>query len=194
MRPTEILSSEHRVIEQVLDCLAALARAARAGAPDQARAAQALEFLRLFADSCHHGKEEKHLFARLAERGLPPTGGPVAVMLGEHEEGRRLIRSMEAAAQAGDGAGFAASADAYVALLRAHIQKEDEILFRLADQVLTPDDQEALKRDFEREEATHEAGLHARLLQSAHDLALSLGVSECVEASATACCGHAAHA
>jgi hypothetical protein len=37
--------------------------------------------------------EEKRLFVKMSERGLPLSGGPLAVMLHEHEEGRRLIRA-----------------------------------------------------------------------------------------------------
>jgi hemerythrin-like domain-containing protein len=71
MRPTEILSSEHRVIEQVLDCLEAMVKGLRAGKPlEEERAATALYFLRQFADACHHGKEEERLFPMLVARGM----------------------------------------------------------------------------------------------------------------------------
>ena len=95
MKPTEILSSEHRVIEQVLDCLESMAQIARdRHSVDAAPARQAVRFLRTFADTCHHHKEEDRLFPMLYERGMPRGVGPVAVMLDEHETGRRLIREM----------------------------------------------------------------------------------------------------
>jgi hemerythrin-like domain-containing protein len=191
MRPTEILSSEHRVIEQVLDCVEALARGAQRELTFDARdALQAVEFLRKFADVCHHGKEEKHLFARLAERGFSANAGPVAVMLHEHEQGRALIRGMHAAAEGGDAAAYATAALSYVALLRAHIQKEDSILFRMADQILSPEDQEQLLVAFEREEQDLPRGTHEEMLALARSLAEKLGVRERTEQERTACCGH----
>ena len=66
MKPTEILSSEHRVIEQVLDCLDQIITGAeRTGKLDSAAATDAVDFFRTFADQCHHGKEETHLFTAL---------------------------------------------------------------------------------------------------------------------------------
>ncbi|MGD0266766.1 MAG: hemerythrin domain-containing protein, partial [Candidatus Methylomirabilota bacterium] len=37
---------------------------------------------------CHHGKEENLLFKTMVDRGFPRQGGPIAVMLHEHETGR----------------------------------------------------------------------------------------------------------
>ena len=64
---------------------------------DQRSAREALEFLRGFGDRCHHGKEEQHLFAVLAARGLPREVGPLAVLISEHEEGRALLTRMSEA-------------------------------------------------------------------------------------------------
>src|SRR5262245_578365 len=77
MRPTDILSAEHRVIEQVLDCLQRIGEnAASSGTLDMDSARAALRVLRTFADRCHHGKEEERLFPMLAKRGLPTHVGP----------------------------------------------------------------------------------------------------------------------
>ena len=66
MSPTEILMQEHRLIEQVLDCLEALTqRAEGTGTLDVASATQALEFFSVFADRCHHAKEEDCFFPLL---------------------------------------------------------------------------------------------------------------------------------
>lgn len=71
MRITEILTEEHRVIEQVLECLEAMASEAEAaGRLDGAAARQAVDFFQNFADRCHHGKEESHLFPMLERQGI----------------------------------------------------------------------------------------------------------------------------
>ena len=97
MKPTELLSAEHRVIEQVLDCLDEISkRCATGGKLDAESTRVALEFIREFADKRHHGKEEAHLFRFMEERGYPVQGGPVGVMLVEHEQGRTHVRAMPA--------------------------------------------------------------------------------------------------
>ena len=173
--PTQILIEEHTLILQALDALERRISLLEAGGtPDRAYFEKAVEFLRTFADRCHHGKEENLLFKTMVERGFPLQGGPIAVMLSEHETGRALIRGIaEGAASLGRDPAAAQriieNARGYIRLLRAHIDKENTILFPLADSVLGPQDQEDLGKEFERFEAeetgagVHEASL--RLLQ-----------------------------
>lgn len=199
MRPTEILMAEHEVIEMVLSCVERLAGdAGRSGRLDTRSAGEAIEFLRTFADGCHHAKEERHLFERLAERGWPKDGGPIGMMLLDHDEGRGLIRAMADArgrAESGQAAApvaFAQAARRYVELLRSHIQKENRVLFPMADRFLSDEDQEALLAAFEKTE--HEDvgdGTHDRMLALARDLAGSLGLEPVVLPQVAACgCGH----
>ena len=160
MKPTEILSDEHRVIEQVLACLEAIVRQAKsAGRLDGPSAQDAVAFFRNFADRCHHGKEEAHLFPALEAKGFPREGGPTGVMLDEHERGRAHVRGMDEnieAAAPGDAAAlerFAGHAEGYLVLLREHIHKEDHILFQLADRAFSADDQQRLLAAFQKVEA-----------------------------------------
>lgn len=157
MKPTEQLMKEHRLIEKILEVLGSLAADAERGTgPDPDRARDTLTFFREFADRCHHGKEEKHLFPKLGEHGYGPTMGPVAVMLGEHEQGRAHLRAVgEALSDLSlDGARlrFASAARGYIELLSAHIYKEDNILFQLADSVFTQEDQKAVEAGFDEVE------------------------------------------
>jgi hemerythrin-like domain-containing protein len=99
-------------------------------------------FIKNFADGCHHQKEEGILFPAMVENGLSKQTGPLAVMLVEHEEGRRLTQKMRQAIehlQTRDDAGrneLVQNAMGYVKLLRQHIYKEDNILFPMADEVI----------------------------------------------------------
>ena len=174
-KATEILSDEHRVIERVLDALQRLRALPVNAALEQWR--KALEFLRNFADQCHHFKEEKILFPALEEHGIPREGGPIGMMLAEHEEGRAHVRSMiDAVEQVAKGNGAATAtllehARAYVTLLREHIQKEDDILFRMADEVIPEDEQRRILKDFENHEAEEMgAGAHEKYLGIAREL------------------------
>lgn len=184
MRPTETLMHEHRVIEKMLDVVEVAAERLEAGGEvDPEVFAQAAEFFRSFADRCHHGKEERHLFAKLVEKGLSRDSGPIAVMLAEHDQGRAHVRAMAEAAdrlKEGDPAtasdqsavvDLTAHAQGYVELLRAHIQKEDRILFPLADRVLGEAEQEALAKTFDRVEAEEMGeGVHERYHHLVHEL------------------------
>lgn len=191
MSPTDILKQEHRVIEPVLACLTVLADRADAGRLDPADARQALDFLQVFADRCHHGKEEDHLFPRLEARGFSRERGPTGVMLHEHELGRQAIRAMLTALDAGRPADFARPARDYARLLQDHIAKEDHCLFAMADQVLTPHDQEELQTAFAAvEHQDLPAGAHEHYVRLAQDLAARLGVAPLPSAAAPAhACG-----
>ncbi len=200
MKPTEILSGEHRVIEQVLDCLAAIAGQCQAqGRLDAAPAEQALDFFRNFADCCHHGKEEAYLFPAMEAKGFPRDGGPTGVMLQEHEQGRAYVRGMAEAlggAAAGDPAAigrFVRHAEGYIALLHEHIHKEDHCLFAMADQAFTAADQQKLLAEFERLEQEHVGrGVHEKFLHVADQLADRYGVPRAAQASPAGCgCHHA---
>jgi hemerythrin-like domain-containing protein len=167
MQAFDELEHDHLAIEQVIALLADVSAHA---STERAfgYGAFAVEFLRRFADGCHHAKEEQALFPLLEARGIPREGGPIGQMLLEHEEGRELLRGMERAIAERDLPGFVASAGAYAGLLRAHIEKERHVLFPMGARRLAAEDDRALRERFaaiEREvggEALH-ARLHAEL-------------------------------
>jgi hemerythrin-like domain-containing protein len=189
MRATDVLMDEHRVIEQVLSCLEKLAQRCEAGEKlDRTAALEALDFFRHFADHCHHGKEEGHLFPLLEARGLPRQGGPTGVMLHEHDQGRRLVAALAADVETDAPREFVRHARAYVGLLREHIRKEDHCLFPMAAAVLSDAEAEALSRSFEHvERAEMGEGTHEHYLRLANDLADRLGVPR---AQVAPSCGH----
>lgn len=163
--PTGVLREEHRVILKALDVLEAAAErlVADVVVPEPAWLAL-LDWLGRFADARHHAKEERLLFPALEAAGVPRAGGPIGVMLEEHDLGRALVRDM----RAGPAADRAARAWEYVRLLRAHIAKEDEVLFELADALLDAPAADALRRgyaaaDLEQGAATEPAAAQAAL-------------------------------
>jgi hemerythrin-like domain-containing protein len=99
---------------------------------------------------------------------LPKNGGPIAVMLHEHDHGRGLVGILKARAeQAGpwtdaDRNEVADVARGYSAMLHAHIHKEDAVLYPMAEQHLTPEAMERVGEGCERYEAER-AGSHERL-------------------------------
>jgi hemerythrin-like domain-containing protein len=130
--PTETLRDEHVLILRALDVADAAAAALERGDdPGDAFWTGLVGWLRGFADRNHHAKEEQALFPALQRAGVPSEGGPIGVMLAEHVDGRGFIRAMDLGGRQRAGA-----ARAYVRLLRAHIEKENEVLFRIAEAVL----------------------------------------------------------
>ena len=159
MRAIEILMEEHRVIERVMSALETAANRLAQGEPEPPLFfVKAAEFVKGFADGCHHRKEEGILFPAMQAAGVPREGGPVGIMVAEHEEGRRLTRAMQAAAEkleAGDIASrgeVVQYARAYVTLLRQHIAKEDKVLFPMAEKVIPGGKKPELAEAFDRVE------------------------------------------
>jgi hemerythrin-like domain-containing protein len=179
MTATDILRHEHQIILLVLDGVEREAERIReTGTVRADKVAEMVDFFRAFADRCHHQKEEKLLFVRMRERGMPGERGPIASMLHEHDQGRALVSAIAEAlpkADAGDPEAIDAVHEnlrAYAAFLRAHIDKEDNVLFPVADQLFTARDQELLVDAFEQVEAEEIGeGVHDRYHRWAHDLA-----------------------
>lgn len=173
MNPIQSLMQEHRLIEKVLHALEVFAeRAARGGAAPREDLGRFTSFLTTFADECHHGKEEGILFTAMAEAGMPANAGPIAVMLHEHEVGRRYIEKLGALAsgtgpiserEAGE---LSQAAGGYAAFLRSHIGKEDHILYPMAENLLPAEEMARMAgrfEDFERDrmgDKTHQCFHH----------------------------------
>jgi hemerythrin-like domain-containing protein len=179
MKPTDILRHEHKIVLMVLDAAEREAVRVEDGEPvDGERVGRMLAFSRDFVDRCHHAKEEKFLFPKMRERSPNAAAGPLSVMIGEHEEGRRRVRAIgEVLPPARDGdcealRNLAENLIAYAELLRAHIDKEDNVLFPLADKVLRAEDQAVMADAFEKVEAEElGGGVHEKYHQFAHELA-----------------------
>jgi hemerythrin-like domain-containing protein len=171
--PTETLKEEHRAIERMLAVLEIAA--GRLSEGERVRPGlfqEAVDFVRNFADKCHHGKEETNLFPRLEERGVPKEGGPIGVMLHEHDLGREHIRAMDGAISAYEGDDKTAArvivenARGYIELLQQHIRKEEDVLFPMADRILSAEDQRELEQRFEQvEQEVMGPGVHERYHQ-----------------------------
>ena len=89
MNPIEELKVEHRAIETALDILSRISRdTEQRPATEVIRdAGRLIDFFKTFSDACHHGKEEEHLFPILEQMGVSRDGGPIGVMLIEHDMG-----------------------------------------------------------------------------------------------------------
>jgi hemerythrin-like domain-containing protein len=139
----ERLKAEHELIERGLKLLEeAVARIDAERPLPEGFPQWAPRFFQQFADQCHHAKEEDVFFPLLKQRGIPEHGGPIGVMLHEHVLGRDCVGRMRQASEARpfDARAFADAARQYVPLLRQHIFKENNVLFRMAEMVMSQAD------------------------------------------------------
>ena len=158
--------AEHDIIERGLAVLAIAVGRIDSGQPIPHEFPKwAPGFFAQFADKCHHAKEEDVFFPLLKQRGIPEQGGPIGVMLHEHDVGRDCVRRMREASEADefDRALFSAAAKEFVPLLSQHIFKENNILFRMAANVLSEADDEAMNDRFSLvEQERNLVGMHER--------------------------------
>jgi len=157
MQPIEDLKTEHEAVKITLRILDSICSEAENNGemsnPDHV--GQLIDFFKTFVDKCHHGKEEELLFPALEGVGVSREGGPIGVMLEEHRQGRDLVAKMNAAlAQHSEGNREAVSdllqhARAYIVLLTQHIDKENNVLFPMADRHLSREKQAELWDGFE---------------------------------------------
>ena len=160
----EILMDEHRLIERVLGSLESYVAGIEQGlTPERQALADYAAFFRGFADACHHGKEEDLQFQRMIERGFPRETGPLAVMFHEHVLGRARVAALR---ELGEAQGPLAPVEvqlavengaSFVELLRAHILKEDAVLYPMAERLLSGLEWDALETAFAGFEKTMRA-------------------------------------
>ncbi len=159
MTPTGQLKDEHSGIKVMLNILEKVCDRLEKSEPvDPDHLDRILDFLKVFVDKCHHAKEEDLLFPEMERAGIPREGGPIGVMLSEHRTGREYIRGMGESAERCKGGDRAASARfvrnarGYIELLRQHIDKEDHILYPMADARIPEKRQRDLLAEFEKVE------------------------------------------
>jgi hemerythrin-like domain-containing protein len=97
-------------------------------------------------------------------------------MLHEHDAGRAFVRGIAEAAASPtvDAAAvrrIVENGRGFIQLLRAHIDKENNILFPMADNLLGEEDHADLEKAFERFEAEETgAGVHEAMLKLLEEL------------------------
>jgi len=142
MKAIETLMNEHQIILEVLDALEKFAADISSGrTKDHRDFAHFAEFFSSFADRFHHGKEEDILFEEMQRHEFSKNAGPLAVMYYEHDLGRSKVRLMREAGESDTWNEDIRSrthnaAATYVTLLRNHIDKEDNVLYPMAQQRL----------------------------------------------------------
>lgn len=158
------LEDDHIHILKLIDVMETISHT---GKPDTNHIETIVDIIRNFADGLHHSKEENLFFPALEQKGFSRQQGPVAVMLHEHEQGRIFVKgiadNLELFKNGSDSSvtGIYENMTGYCDLLRNHISKENNILFRMADKALSDNEQQNLLKEFGAIEMNRSKGTRA---------------------------------
>ncbi len=161
MRAVEQLRAEHDRILAVLDLLEKIAdRIVLGEAVSVELINRVIEFLQIFADKSHHGKEEAILFPEIERAELHMKGGSIDALLSEHERGRMLtgeIKTLLESYQDGNPASLFVLTNPvlqYINLMRSHIWKENDLLYPLVEKIAEERQRDLEERFLEFEKRT----------------------------------------
>ena len=168
MNSFEIMIDEHNRIKEMLEVIKAYClRILRGEEVDYEDFFLIIDFIRNYADKHHHGKEEELLFVKMInELGAPGEKLVKYGMLVEHVLGRLFVKDLEEGVKRvlkGDEEAkleVIANGMGYRNLLLRHIEKEDTVVYKFAENNLSLDTLEALQKEcdiyeIEREESVH---------------------------------------
>ena len=114
-----------------------------------------MDFLRSYADRCHHGKEEDILFRELSKKNLSKEHKDLLNILVDEHAYARITVSRILAAREAYLSGNAGSLGDIIWLMKklvefypAHIEKEDKYFFHQSMGYLTRQEQDAMFQEF----------------------------------------------
>lgn len=148
IKPTKILSDEHKNILFVIDILQKKCADIESGKDiDEKFFGKAVDFIKNYADKFHHSKEEDILFVKISGHKKMHCD-PTKQMLHEHVQGREFVKGMREALKNKDKESLMKNARSYGELLQDHIFKEDNILYQMADEAFSEAEQKEIAEKF----------------------------------------------
>jgi len=150
------LMIEHRLIERMLSVVKnALTEIESKHKVDPVFVDLAVDFIRVYADRTHHGKEEDILFRELNKKALNSKDSQIMKeLIEEHAFGRQTTKALvEANARYRNGdetalADIAANLKTLTEFYPGHIQKEDKIFFPSSRTYFTDEEDQAMLAEF----------------------------------------------
>jgi hypothetical protein len=179
---SDLLTNDHHTTERVFEAVSKALSGP--SAPAVGLMQDAARYFREYVDGCHNKKEEQHLFPLIEKRGVPRQGGPLAVMLSEHDESRTVLPRLLALIDA-----YAAGRESvldqlrqvfeeYASLLKNHFWKENDILYPMARRVMTAADADAVVAGIDATEAALGNDTRARYYALAERIISAGGVED----------------
>jgi len=156
MQARGTLMIEHRLIERMIRLIRDAAEDIRStGRADPLFIDTAVDFIRIYADRTHHGKEEDILFRALDGRDLSAADRRVMnELVEEHVFGRQTTRALvEANTRYRNGdesalSEISGSLRTLVDFYPVHIEKEDKVFFPAARAYFTDEEDRAMLAEF----------------------------------------------
>jgi len=148
----EVLYHEHETIKSAIGYRKKINVLAKKNNPKfKIIVTELVGFFRKYADNFHHYKEEKILFPLLCEKNaLLKDDSVVEEMLGNHDNFRDIVKSIESAAESGNYKESDELLNDYFDMLIDHISVEDDELFLMAENMLNESELEKLYNDFQK--------------------------------------------
>jgi DUF438 domain-containing protein len=150
----DFLVAEHEMIERAMAALKSNLERIDEAVMAPLQMHRAIDFLLEFGDKMHNTKEERFLFPLMGQKGLPVEGGPIGVMLMEHDAERKLLQRMVAElpnlveATAAARQKFAAEGFEYLTIRAEHIWKENDVLYAMGRKVISEEENVTLLNEF----------------------------------------------
>ena len=156
MMPIDQLMSEHRLIERMIKLMRVeLRKIKETNEANPSFISAAVDFLRMYADLCHHGKEEGILFEGLVKKGMSDEHRNMMYeLIKEHVYARKTVSSLENARESYVKGNTNSLKDILklinelVELYPMHIEKEDKRFFHPCMKYFTEQEQEEMLQKF----------------------------------------------
>jgi hemerythrin-like domain-containing protein len=172
-KPIESLGHEHRIIEKVLVAIFFTVEKINSGKEvDISLVGKIHEFMRIFADRCHHGKEETYLFKILENTGgentrVAATGCSLSSLIYEHQKARAFVAQLSDACSLGTAL---PALQGIIDLYPGHIWKEDHLIFPVSKKVLSAEQLNKLDEEFVKVENEIGPDIHTKYQSLAEEL------------------------
>jgi hypothetical protein len=146
----DFLVAEHEMIERAMAVLKNNLEKIDEAVKAPLQMQRAIDFLLEFGDKVHNTKEEEFLFPLMGQKGMPVEGGPIGVMLMEHDAERNLLQRMMAElpnlaeATTSMRHKFAAEGFEYLTIRAEHIWKENDVLYPMGRKTFSDEDNTSL--------------------------------------------------
>jgi hemerythrin-like domain-containing protein len=156
MQPRIMLMDEHRLIEYVIEAM--VKESIKIKAEQQINPAvidKIIDFIRVYADHTHHGKEENILFAELAKKQLDEHDSKLMQdLINEHVYARGVVKELVLAkdkcvqGEADKMKDVCEKMEILADFYPKHIKKEDEDFFLRTEKYFTPEELKIMSEKF----------------------------------------------
>ena len=161
MLPAGPLMIEHRLIEQTISLIRKESEdIINTGRVDLSLLTDMVDFMRTYADRCHHGKEEDILFRVLEKKEMTEEHRAMMARLVDDHRRSRALTSQLNDLLLPFRRGARGAVEEVVEILQAlstvypdHIEREDKHFFPAAMKYLTNEERDAMLKEFEKFDA-----------------------------------------